>query len=207
MWEKETEPVYTLANCELPTPIAAVTLQGVDRPGYTVELFASNAPLGAGDKGPTSRIKEPALLARGLGLWVGKDAAITKPMLDSLDFRGLAVPTGVSREPTIVSSFIDPHAEDQVAAGARTVHVFAIGDKTDMSYKPTFAHVVNGPAAKAEFRRYIDHLDIDNDGVDEIVLEGWQYGGDTFLSVLGFRDGRWTEIFRSRPGWCLDSKK
>ena len=42
------------------------------------------------------------------------------------------------------------------------------------------------------------------DGVDEILLEGWQFGGDTFLTVLGWKNGKWGEVYRARSNWCLD---
>ena len=74
-------------------------------------------------------------------------------------------------------------------------------------YHATFSHRINGPLAAAAFRRYFDHLDIDSDGVEEIVLQGWQFGGDTFLSVLGWREGKWQEIYRTRANWCLDERK
>ena len=52
------------------------------------------------------------------------------------------------------------------------------------------------PSGTAEFRRYIDHLDINGDGIDEIVLEGWQFAGETYVSVLGYANGEWSEVFR-----------
>ena len=40
--------------------------------------------------------------------------------------------------------------------------------------------------------------------MDEILLEGWQFGGDTFLTVLGWKNGKWGEVYRARSNWCLD---
>jgi hypothetical protein len=42
--------------------------------------------------------------------------------------------------------------------------------------------------------------------VDEIILEGWTYGGDTFLTVLGWKNGKWSEVYRARSNWCLDER-
>jgi hypothetical protein len=75
------------------------------------------------------------------------------------------------------------------------------------AYHATYAHLLHGPLGTASFRRYFDHLDLTGDGVEEIILEGWQYGGDTFLSVLGWKNGSWQEVFRSRPNWCLDERR
>ena len=48
---------------------------------------------------------------------------------------------------------------------------------------------------------------MNGDGVDEIVLEGWQFAGETFVSVLGYANGEWSEVFRGRSSWCLSRPK
>jgi hypothetical protein len=57
-----------------------------------------------------------------------------------------------------------------------------------------------------EFRRYIDHADITGDGVDELLLEGWENGGDSFLLFLRYTNGRWREMARGETSWCGDPK-
>jgi len=82
--------------------------------------------------------------------------------------------------------------------------MFVIADKDATgTYRATFAHKVFGPLGETEFRRYLDHLDLTGDGVDEIILEGWRFGGKTYLAILGFKAGKWEEIFRSRSDWCV----
>jgi hypothetical protein len=85
--------------------------------------------------------------------------------------------------------------------------VFAIADRSGDRYAATFTHAVNASTVTAMYRRYVDHLDLTGDGVDEIVLEGWQAGGDTYLMVLGFREGKWTEVFRGSSSWCVQKAK
>ena len=96
------------------------------------------------------------------------------------------------------------HADSK--EGRRTSHVFALADARADGYAVTFKHVVNAGGDDSDFRRYVDHLDIDGDGIDEMILEAWQPGGDTFLVVLSFKGGAWGEVFRSRESWCLDAK-
>ena len=86
-------------------------------------------------------------------------------------------------------------------------HVFLIGDYSDdaKGYVQSFVHVPQ--ADTREYRRLIDHLDITGDGVDEIVLEGWQTGGDSFLVFLGYQGGHWRELARSATSWCADAVK
>ena len=85
--------------------------------------------------------------------------------------------------------------------------MFALADDAGNGYQPTFRHTASGMVGSAEFRRYIDHLDLNGDGVDEIVLEGWQFAGETFVSVLGYSNGEWSEVFRGRASWCLSRPK
>jgi hypothetical protein len=58
-----------------------------------------------------------------------------------------------------------------------------------------------------EFRRLIDHADVTGDGVDELLLEGWANGGQSFLLFLHFVDGKWVEMARGETSWCADPKK
>ena len=85
--------------------------------------------------------------------------------------------------------------------------MFALADEIGGSYAPTFRHSASGSVGSAEFRRYIDHLDLNGDGIDEIVLEGWQFAGETFVSVLSYSNGEWRESFRGRSSWCLSKPK
>ena len=91
---------------------------------------------------------------------------------------------------------MDPNAEEAAAHGDETSYLFAIADRKGTDYSPTFTEVVNGPAAHATYRRFVDHLDLDGNGVDEVVLEGWQYGGDTYPMIMRYKEGRWLEVLR-----------
>jgi hypothetical protein len=50
-------------------------------------------------------------------------------------------------------------------------------------------------------------VDLTGDGVDEIVLEGWRAGGDTYLVVMKYDAGRWHEVARGDNTWCADPPK
>ena len=206
MWEKPASPIYTLPGCKLLTPLAAVSLAGVPRDAYTVEYLATSAKLTERPAGKVMSKEVAAKTARALGYDAGKAEGLSPARLDSLDFFATAINTGATAEPTVISSFIDPGAQGDSSKDAQTAHVFVIADRTGADYVPTFHHAVNGPVNGAEFRRYVDHVDLDGDGVDEIVLEAWQFGGDTQLLVLGWKNGAWTEVFRGRPSWCLDKR-
>ena len=203
MWEGD--PLYALPSCQLLTPLASVALAPRTRVGFTVEFLASTAQLGAAHPGRVPGPSEVAKLGRQVATGVAEANNIAAGALAQLDLASYAVHTGATASPTIVASMSDPRGQDAAAAGGATTHIFVIADRaTDGSYIPTYTHVVDGSADAAEQRRYVDHLDVTGDGIDEIFLERTQYGGDTYLEVLGYANGRWELIFRTRPSWCLD---
>ena len=209
MWERDGQPLYTLPGCRTLTPLAAVKVVDAHvRTDFTVELLASTATLGHDRPGPPLPASEMARTAKSLATEIAKSAGIRPRLLDSLDFHATAFMSGVSKFPTIVAAFIDPGAANAASASARTAHILLIADRdsTTGAYRSTFVHRVNGPLATAAFRRFLDHLDLDGDGTDEIVLEGWQFGGETFLQVLSWDGGKgkWMESYRTRANWCLD---
>jgi hypothetical protein len=204
MWAHPDAPLYSLPNCRNLVPLSSVALDGKMTTGITVEFLASNAQLSAAAPGVMLPSRVVVRLARQVGSVAAKGAGVPASRLDSLDFRAVAINTGATPEPTIVASFIDPNAEEAAARGDVTSGTFVIADKTGTEYVPTFTHIVSGPASRAEYRRYVDHIDFDGDGVDEIVLEAWRYGGDSYLVVLKYTQGGWHEIFRASPTWCLD---
>lgn len=205
MWEAGHDPLYTLPSCQLLTPQAAVTLDGGVAPGYTVSLFGSTKTLRSAPLATMSQA-EATRIAKGLAATVGQKAGISDTELNGLDVHASAIATGVSDAPTIVATLVDRRSDEQSSAGERTSHILLVADKVAgaSEYRTTFTHVLNGDASTGEFRRYVDHLDVAGDGVTEIVLEGWKYGGDTFLMFLQYKNGAWAEIYRSRSSWCLD---
>jgi hypothetical protein len=199
-------PLYALPSCEQPTPLSRVRLDASVATSYTVEFLASNAALGRRDAGRGS-LASAATQARAIAVAAGTGARIQRSTLDSLDFRAVAIHTGATAAPTLVASFVDPNAgsdRGDADAGGVAAHVFVIADRVGGGYAPTLSHAVRARASDAEYVRYVDHLDVDGDGVDEIFVERWRFAGSTALAVLAYQDGEWTEIFRARSNWCLD---
>jgi hypothetical protein len=208
MWERPGQPLYSLPGCATLTPLAAVRVSAARlRSDFTLEFVASNGTLGITRAPQPMAPSEIARIARVVAAQVAQASGIKAKMLDSLDFHAIAFPSGATKWPTIVASFIDPSAENSAATSARTTHMLIVADRDSTgAWHSTFTHRINGPLAAAAFRRYFDHIDLTGDGVDEIILEGWQFGGDTFLSVLGWKDGKWSEVYRARSNWCLDER-
>lgn len=205
MWESTGEPLYSLPGCQALIPLASVKLEANVPADFTLEYLVSSAPLGHDRPVRAMQPAEVARVAKQVGAAAGRSAGIDESLLDSLDLRAVAIQTGTGAEPTLVASFIDPEAENRTGADARTTHLFAIAERDATgTYRAAYTHRVNGPLAAAMFRRYFDHLDLTGDGLDEIVLEGWEFGGDSYLAILSYAGGAWKEIFRARANWCLD---
>ncbi len=210
MWSDTADALYALPGCATLTPMASVKVNGRLASDFTLEFLATSAAASAKPRVNGTALSQDSVnhIAHAVAKQVAASVGINEAKLDSLNFRALSFYTGASSSPTILASFIDESAERPASIATRTTHLVIIADKDSAGkYHATFSHRINGPLAAAAFRRYFDHLDVDGDGIDEIVLQGWQFGGDTFLSVLGWREGKWQEIYRTRANWCLDERK
>ena len=204
MWERSADPLYTLPGCRLLTPLSAVSLETNTRLSFTVEALATTSGVNVRPKPPLKAAKGLDARARRMAYDVARSAGIDSSSIRLSGFHFVAINTGATKSPTLVASFLDPESSDR---NGFTAHVFALADDNGKGYQPTFRHTASGVVGTAEFRRYIDHLDLNGDGIDEIVLEGWQFAGETFVSVLGYANGEWSEVFRGRSSWCLVKPK
>jgi len=204
MWERAGQPLYTLPGCRLVTPLAAVSLETSVRLSYTVEALAVTSGVAVPSRPPVKPERGLDARARRIALAVARPAGIDSGALSPSAFHFAAINTGATRAPTLVVSYLDPESSERDGS---TAHVLALADDAGAGYEPTFRHTASGAVGTAEFRRYVDHLDLNGDGVDEIVLEGWHFAGETFLSVLGYANGEWREVFRGRSSWCLARPK
>jgi hypothetical protein len=209
MWSDAGDALYALPGCAALTPMSSVKVNGRPASDFTLEFLASSAPVTPRTHTGAAMSQDSVnRVAHAVAHDVATSVGISDARLDALSFRAMAFYTGASAAPTILASFIEEAAERPASIATRTTHLLIIADRDSSGkYHATFSHRINGPLAAAAFRRYFDHLDIDGDGTDEIVLQGWQFGGDTFLAVLAWREGKWQEIYRTRPNWCLDERK
>jgi hypothetical protein len=205
MWDDEEAAEAETEGCDHPLPLAHVRLDVRRPPGFAVELFASTTTLGSHRAAQPIHMPRLLPVAQDLAAQAARLADVSRRALDSLDFRVVAVATGATPAPTLVSSWLDSTASTAESPSATTRHLFLIADQDSSgAYVASYLHRVNGPLGTAEFRRYIDHLDVTGDGVDELLLEGWHFRGDTWLSILSFDRGLWKEIYRAPMRWCRD---
>lgn len=210
MWAAGDSALYPLAGCKDLRPLGAVALDfPVNSKEPNVELIATSftpTPHTAPSK-PFPPSATIAKMGRDFGLAVGLANQMDKEELDSLDFIARMIRTGARQEPTLLVSFIDQQAGDIGPGMGHTSHLLALFDKVDTGYVATYRHVKSGDGKTVEFQRLLDHLDVDGDGIDELILESWHYAGSNDLVVLAFKANAWHEVLRASSNWCLDPPK
>jgi hypothetical protein len=201
MWSGD--PLYSLPGCKSVIPMASVTLSDTVK-AFTVDQFGTTRTAEVRVRGKTLPADSVRAIAKRMGYAAGRTVDLDSLALDSLDFRAAAIETHARTRPTIVASYIDPRGGDEKMGRGNTADVLVIADDDGTGYRPTFTHAVNGDASRAEYRAYLDHLDITGSGVDQILLEGWHFGSEAALHVLVWRAGTWRDVFVGRSSWCLD---
>jgi hypothetical protein len=176
-----------------------VKLDSVPEEMTTLDLVGTSDPVPA--------VQRPALTAsdqdsaRALAERVARRAALLPAARAEMDLSVMAMHTGVTGMPTLLATFM----EKPTAYGLRPRQVFALGDSSATGYDISFYHAPRD--STPEFRRLVDHVDLTGDGVDEIVLEGWRSGSDTYPIVLRFINGGWHELARGAATWCADAPR
>ena len=199
MWDEKT-PLYKLPACHSLKPLAAMVPRAEETREVMLERIASSDPLAAPPlRAPVS--KKLLDSAAALALRVAQREGITRKSRAELDLAVNAIRTGATSAPTLVASFMERGGGIQ----GNPRHLFILADSGAEGYRPSFVH--SAEDSMPEFRRLIDHADITGDGVDELLLEGWKNGGDSYLLFLRYTGGRWKEMARGATSWCADPAK
>jgi hypothetical protein len=196
MWDA-SGPLYKLPRCRSVKPLAALVPRKSESGEVMLERIATSNPLAPSpDRGPIPRGAIDT--ARAIALKVSQHEGITRNARAGLDLAVFAVHTGATRAPTLIASYMERGGGIQ----GHPRHLFILADSAAGGFTPTFIHSADD--SLPEFRRYIDHADITGDGVDELLLEGWENGGDSFLLFLRYTNGKWREMARGETSWCAD---
>jgi hypothetical protein len=199
MWDA-TGPLYKLPGCHSVKPLAAVEPREDGSEEVMLERIATSERLAPPGERPG--VPRRALdSARAVAHRVAQREGLTHNARAELDLAVAAIATGATRAPTLVASFMERGG----GINGHPRHLFLLADSTAGGYAPTFVHLADD--SLPEFRRLIDHADITGDGVDELLLEGWANGGDSFLLFLRYTNGKWREMARGETSWCADAKR
>jgi hypothetical protein len=200
MWEGN-DPLYKLPGCKALRPLAAATLANGPT-SASIELLGTSDPLpGQSSHTPIEKADEDS--ARAVAARTGPLGGLTASDQADMDLTVRAIRTGATAKPTLIAGFMERGG----GGTGRQRHLFVIADAdgTRGGYAPTFTHT--GRDSIPELLRLIDHADITGEGVDEIILEGWRVGGDSYLVIMGYQNGRWHELARGANNWCADPPK
>ena len=198
MWQ-EKAPLYKLPGCHSPRPLASVALDAKAEGVVMLEMLATSDPLAAAPVRPAPT-KADQDSASAFAVRAAHREGLTDKARAELDEVIKLIPTGASARPTVVASYLEKGS----GLTGKPRHVFVLGDylEAQHAFATSFVHVP-GDSAR-EFRRYVDHLDLTGDGVDELVLEGWQREGDSYLVILRYQNGHWREVMHTNTSWCDD---
>ena len=201
MWEGN-DALYKLPNCRSLRPLAAATLDSIAVSPLMLELLATSDALPVAPPRPAS-LPADTDSARALTIRVAQHEGLTSTARGELDEVLNSFATGATTHATVTGSYMERGS----GVTGKPRHVFVIGDLVDSTkgYVQTLVHVPLD--STREFRRFIDHVDLTGDGTDEIVLEGWRNGGDSYLVFLQYKAGRWREIARGATSWCDDKRR
>lgn len=192
-------PLYRLPGCRAPMPMAAAKLDSNPGEMASLDLIGTSDPLPPTPRDSITTADQDS--ARAIADRVARRAGLTSAMRAEMDLSTLAFHTGASSRPTLMASFI----EKPTSFGLRPRQAFALSDSTAAGYGVTFFHAPKDSVP--EFRRLVDHVDLTGDGVDEVVLEGWKSGSDSYPIVLKFVNGSWHELARGASSWCTDARR
>jgi hypothetical protein len=198
MWDA-SGPLYTLPRSRALKPLAALLPRKSESSEVMLERIATSDRLApAPERGPVPHSAIDS--ARAVALRVSQREGITRNARAGLDLATLAIHTGATNWPTLVVSYMERGGGIQ----GHPRHLFVLADSAAGGYAATFVHSADD--SLPEFRRFIDHADITGDGIDELLLEGWANGGDSFLLFLRYTNGKWREMARDETSWCADVK-
>lgn len=192
-------PLYRLPRCRAPMPMAAAKLDSVPPDMTSLDLIGTSDPLPLTPRGRVTPADQDS--AHAMADRVAQRARLTPAMRAEMDLSTLAFHTGASSLPTLLTSFM----EKPTSFGLRPRQAFALSDSMATGYGITFFHAPTD--STPEFRRFVDHVDLTDDGVDEVVLEGWKSGSDSYPIVLKFVRGSWHELARGASSWCGDAHR
>jgi hypothetical protein len=192
-------PLYKLPGCRTPRPMAAARLDSVPEEMTSLDLIGTSDPVPATARAALTDADRDS--ARAMADQAAKRASLMPAARAEMDLSTDAMQTGVSGRPTLVVSFM----EKPSSAGLRPRQVFALADSTATGYAISFFHAPKD--STPEFRRLVDHVDLTGDGVDEVVLEGWKSGADSYPIILRFINGGWHELARGASTWCADTPR
>ena len=180
---------------------AEVTVQTTARLGGQVQALAvSSATVGrqaSSRRAPTDAERASALtLARaaytknGLGASLVKQMEVVNLTATDLDSDGSA---------ELVGSFRVENKTGQNVGVTYTL--FMIFEPEGGGFKPALTWFHRAAAEEHEQRDFVDQVDLDGDGVAEVIAEGFYPEANDYI-IYKKRQGRWVSVYQGGGGGC-----
>lgn len=190
---KYNEPGCVSLNAE------ASVQTGARLGGQVQALAVSNASVGrqaSSRRAPTDAERASALaLARAAYSKNGVGASLVGKMeVSNLTATDLDGDGGFE----LVGSF---KIENNAGQTADTYALFMIFEPDAAGLKPALTWFHRGGEADAEERHLVDFVDLDGDGVAEVVAEGFYYESNDYV-IYKRRQGRWLSVYQGGGGGC-----
>lgn len=203
MWQPGASPLDSL-GCAVVVPMARALATG--SPGESaLPPFATN-----GVRPPLkhTQLMTPAEVAKyleNIGTLVAPSAGIAPGQLSLYERRVHQIPTGISNSATLLLEYNDlrPLPDSLAAYGERPRQLIVALDKGTYGPRPTYTFATVGSRSTPPRLRFLDYMDVDNDGVPELLfglLETER--APLFTTVLRFENDAWREAFRFFGNRC-----
>lgn len=207
MWPADSAPLYEVRGCSSVVPQALGRFQANNSFEETVELVATSVPIP--QKQDTRPFPaNPEAQGQTLASAVAAASGIGPEDLSGLDYHARWLRTGVGANGrTLLASYIDPNAGDLGPGAGNTAVLVLLAEDSATTFNTSYQHAKSGESRTVEFRRLLNHLDLDGDGKSELVMEVWKYAEIPSLVVLKHDGARWNETYRMSLEWCTDRRR
>jgi len=203
MWQPGTGPLDTL-NCPVVVPIA----RSIVSSSYT---YGSLPPFATSGKrpplkyGPTLDQAAIANALANIGTLVAPSSGIPPGQLSRYERQVHQIPSGVNGSSSLVVEYNDatPLPDTLKPYGERPRQMIVILDKGTYGFKPGYSFSTLGGRNAAPKLEFLDFLDVDDDGVPEILLGlRDRQVAPLYTIVLRYENGAWRELYRYTGNRC-----
>jgi hypothetical protein len=203
MWQPGTGPIDTL-NCPVVVPIARAIVSNAGGFG-SIPPFATSGTRPPLKYGPTLDQAAINTALSNIGTLVAPSSGIPPGQLSRYERQVHQIPSGVNGSSSLVVEYNDPTPLPDTLKpyGERPRQMIVILDKGTYGFKPGYSFSTLGGRNAAPKLEYLDFLDVDDDGVPEIMLGLKERQlAPLYTIVLRYENDAWRELFRYTGNRC-----
>jgi hypothetical protein len=203
MWQAGAAPLDSL-SCPVVVPVGRALKTGLA--SDPLGAFATNAPRPPLANPRVLPNDEVERALANVGTLVAPSSGIPPGQLTRYNRRVTQVPTGINGSNTLVVEYNDPTPlPDSIPAfGERPRQFIVVLDRGNFGVRPTYSFSTVGSSRSARKQVFLDYLDVDGDGVPELLF-GLEDPGPfvSYTSVLRYENESWRETYRFNGNRCV----